>query len=188
LLTLILNKTSGPGELFKKNLSPADIIENLSLYYGKKIGSQDTLIFFDEIQVVPEVLTSLKYFHEEAPEYHIIAAGSLLGASVAKENSFPVIGIYLFGKLLPDRLTIFDNLRSKCPWLDPCFSTLLRKSCNKKQVSKDSEEMREVFICKNRSTSKVLTCSLSALNYGYNQDLRQGNKKGQAWQYPYEHR
>jgi len=63
------------GELFKKNLNPADIIESLSLYYGKKISSQDTLIFFDEIQVVPEVLTSLKYFQEEAPEYHIIAAG-----------------------------------------------------------------------------------------------------------------
>ncbi len=78
------------GELFKKNLSPDDIIENLSLYYGKKISSQNTLIFFDEIQVVPEVLTSLKYFQEEAPEYHIIAAGSLLGVSVTKESSFPV--------------------------------------------------------------------------------------------------
>jgi len=78
------------GELFQKNLSPADIIENLSLYYGKKISSQDTLVFFDEIQIVPEVLTSLKYFQEEAPEYHIIAAGSLLGVSVAKESSFPV--------------------------------------------------------------------------------------------------
>jgi len=78
------------GELFKKNLRPADIIENLSLYSGKKISSQDTLIFFDEIQIVPEVLTSLKYFQEEAPEYHIIAAGSLLGVSVAKESSFPV--------------------------------------------------------------------------------------------------
>lgn len=76
--------------MFKKNLSPDDIIENLSLYYGKKISSQNTLIFFDEIQVVPEVLTSLKYFQEEAPEYHIIAAGSLLGVSVAKESSFPV--------------------------------------------------------------------------------------------------
>ncbi len=78
------------GELFKKNLRPADIIENLSLYSGKKISSQDTLIFFDEIQIVPEVLTSLKYFQEEAPEYHIIAAGSLPGVSVAKESSFPV--------------------------------------------------------------------------------------------------
>jgi uncharacterized protein len=67
---------SGLGELFKKKLKPENIIENLSLYTGEKISSQDTLIFFDEIQAVPEVLTSLKYFHEQAPEYHIIAAGS----------------------------------------------------------------------------------------------------------------
>ncbi len=78
------------GELFKKNLKPENIIENLSLYLGKKISSKNTLLFFDEIQVVPEVLTSLKYFYEEASEYHIIAAGSLLGVSVAKESSFPV--------------------------------------------------------------------------------------------------
>jgi len=81
---------SSLGELFKKKLNPENIIENLSLYSGEKISSQDTLIFFDEIQAVPEVLTSLKYFHEQAPEYHIIAAGSLLGVSVAKDSSFPV--------------------------------------------------------------------------------------------------
>lgn len=52
---------SGLGELFKRNLKPENIVENLSLYIGKKISSKDTLIFFDEIQVVPEVLTSLKY-------------------------------------------------------------------------------------------------------------------------------
>jgi predicted AAA+ superfamily ATPase len=83
-------QNSALGELFQKNLSPAKIIENLSLYSGKMISDDDTLIFFDEIQIVPEVLTSLKYFQEEAPEYHIIAAGSLLGVSVAKESSFPV--------------------------------------------------------------------------------------------------
>ncbi len=78
------------GELFAGSLSPTGIIENLSLYLGEKISSKDTLIFFDEIQVVPEVLTSLKYFLEQAPEYHIIAAGSLLGVSVARKSSFPV--------------------------------------------------------------------------------------------------
>jgi len=83
-------KNPGLGELFKNDLTPAKIIENLSLFSGQKISSKDTLIFFDEIQTVPEVLTSLKYFYEEASEYHIIAAGSLLGVSVAKESSFPV--------------------------------------------------------------------------------------------------
>ncbi|MEN8249750.1 MAG: ATP-binding protein [Bacteroidota bacterium] len=76
--------------LFNQSLDPDVIINNLSLYIGRKINSVDTLIFFDEIQVAPEVLTSLKYFQEKAPQYHIIAAGSLLGVSVGKESSFPV--------------------------------------------------------------------------------------------------
>ncbi len=75
---------------FQGGLKPAKILENISLYFGRKITSTNTLIFFDEIQAVPRVLTSLKYFHEETPEYHIIAAGSLLGVSVGKQNSFPV--------------------------------------------------------------------------------------------------
>jgi len=76
--------------LFTGNLEPSNIIENISLYLNKKINSADTLIFFDEIQTAPDVLTSLKYFYEHAPEYHIIAAGSLLGVSVGKKTSFPV--------------------------------------------------------------------------------------------------
>lgn len=78
------------GTLFQNKLKPDRIIDNMSLYLGRKISHTDTLIFFDEIQAVPEVLTSLKYFNEETPEYHIIAAGSLLGVSVGKQSSFPV--------------------------------------------------------------------------------------------------
>jgi len=76
--------------LFKNELKPERIIENISLYIGRKISASNTLIFFDEIQAVPSVLTSLKYFYEEVPEYNIIAAGSLLGVSVGKRSSFPV--------------------------------------------------------------------------------------------------
>ncbi len=76
--------------LFTGNLDPQNIINNISLYMGKKINSADTLIFFDEIQAVPEALTSLKYFYEQSPEFHIIAAGSLLGVSVGKQSGFPV--------------------------------------------------------------------------------------------------
>ena len=76
--------------LFDQSLTPEAIIHNISLYIGKKIVSTDTLLFFDEIQVAPAVLTSLKYFMEQAPQFHIIAAGSLLGLSVGKETSFPV--------------------------------------------------------------------------------------------------
>ncbi|MCK4346155.1 MAG: ATP-binding protein [Bacteroidales bacterium] len=76
--------------LFTGSLNPQNIINNISLYIGQKITSDNTLIFFDEIQAVQDVLTSLKYFYEQAPEYHIIAAGSLLGVSVGKQSSFPV--------------------------------------------------------------------------------------------------
>ena len=86
--------------LFKGNLSPQNIINNISLYIGEKINSLDTLIFFDEIQAAPESITSLKYFYEQSPDYHIISAGSLLGVSVGKQSSFPV-GKVNFMKLYP---------------------------------------------------------------------------------------
>lgn len=76
--------------IFAKEKTPENLIETIGLLTGKKIPSRDTLIFFDEIQIAPEALTSLKYFYEQAPEYHIIAAGSLLGVSVCKQSSFPV--------------------------------------------------------------------------------------------------
>jgi len=76
--------------LFTGEKKPEKIISNISLVIGRRINPDDTLLFFDEIQIAPEVLTSLKYFCEEAPEYHVIAAGSLLGVSVGKQSSFPV--------------------------------------------------------------------------------------------------
>jgi predicted AAA+ superfamily ATPase len=78
------------GEIFKKNIEPRHIIGELEILSGAKIESDDTLIIFDEIQECNRALVSLKYFCEEAPEYHIIAAGSLLGVAIHKDNSFPV--------------------------------------------------------------------------------------------------
>ena len=67
------------------------IINKLELFYGEKILPEKTLIFFDEIQANERALTSLKYFYEQAPEYHVIAAGSLLGIAINRKNySFPV--------------------------------------------------------------------------------------------------
>ena len=86
--------------LFEKSLNPEVIIHTIGLYIGKIIIPEDTLLFFDEIQAAPEALKSMKYFLEQAPDYHIIAAGSLLGVSVGKETSFPV-GKVNFLTLLP---------------------------------------------------------------------------------------
>ena len=77
-------------DIFNSSLDPFQIINQLSLYLNKKIEAENTLIFFDEIQVLPKAITSLKYFHENAPQFHIIAAGSLLGVSIGKSTGFPV--------------------------------------------------------------------------------------------------
>lgn len=78
------------SSLFESSINPEIIINNINLYIGVKIIAEDTLLFFDEIQIAPRVLTCLKYFQEQAPDFHIIAAGSLLGISVGKDSSFPV--------------------------------------------------------------------------------------------------
>lgn len=66
------------------------ILQNLILASGQKIEAEKTLIVFDEIQDCPEVLNALKYFCEDAPQYHVACAGSLLGIALAKPSSFPV--------------------------------------------------------------------------------------------------
>ena len=78
------------SSIFKSNKNPQRIIELLSLIAGEKILPGKTLIIFDEIQECPEALNSLKYFKEKANEYHIIAAGSLLGTLLATPKSYPV--------------------------------------------------------------------------------------------------
>lgn len=75
--------------LFDKTKDPKRIIEQLVFIHGKAIVPEKTLIFFDEIQECPNALNSLKYFQEEANEYHIICAGSLLGIRLL-HTSFPV--------------------------------------------------------------------------------------------------
>ncbi|MBO7700469.1 MAG: AAA family ATPase [Eubacteriaceae bacterium] len=76
--------------IFEANKNPHRIIELLSMITGEKILPGKTLIIFDEIQECPEALNSLKFFREKANEYHVIAAGSLLGTLLAQPKSFPV--------------------------------------------------------------------------------------------------
>lgn len=77
-------------ELFKGNLDIKRIVTALQIESGVTIEADDTLIIFDEVQEVPRALTSLKYFCENAPEYHIISAASLLGVALHPGTSFPV--------------------------------------------------------------------------------------------------
>ena len=79
------------ADYFMGELSPDRIIRLLEEYFAQKIVPEETLLIFDEIQACERALTSLKYFCEEAPEYHITAAGSLLGVAINRESySFPV--------------------------------------------------------------------------------------------------
>ena len=88
------------SKIIDENISPKYIIQNLEIAFNIVIDKENTLIFFDEIQRNTRALTSLKYFCEEAPEYYIIGAGSLLGVHINKKDfSFPV------GKV--DFLTIY---------------------------------------------------------------------------------
>lgn len=76
--------------LFEGSINPDRIILGLRALSGMEIDPDNTLIIFDEVQEAPRALTSLKYFFEEAPQYSIIAAGSLLGVALHAGTSFPV--------------------------------------------------------------------------------------------------
>lgn len=95
--------------IFDQDLDPKRIIRQIELRWGREISPQNTLIIFDEIQEAPRGLTSLKYFCENAREYHVIAAGSYMGMALRRKGeSFPV------GKV--DQLTLHPL----------CFSEFLR--------------------------------------------------------------
>ena len=104
-----INFDSNPdmANLFEGSLQIPRLIAGLQIFSGQKITT-DTLLIFDEIQEVPRALSSLKYFCEEAPEYAVIAAGSLLGVAMHKGTSFPV-GKVDFMDLYPLSFTEFLN-------------------------------------------------------------------------------
>lgn len=76
--------------IFETNKNPQRIIELLSLIADQKILPDDTLIIFDEVQECPEALNTLKYFKEKANDYHVVAAGSMLGTLLSQPKSYPV--------------------------------------------------------------------------------------------------
>ncbi|MCR4963664.1 MAG: ATP-binding protein [Firmicutes bacterium] len=88
------------AELFASDLDTERLLMGLELYADRKIDPDHTLLIFDEVQEVPRALASLKYFYENAPRYHIVCAGSLLGIAMHQGTSFPV-GKVDFLKLYP---------------------------------------------------------------------------------------
>ncbi len=94
------DSNSRMAELFASDLDTERLIMGLELYVGHKIDPEQSLLIFDEVQEVPRALASLKYFYENAPQYHIVCAGSLLGIALHQGTSFPV-GKVDFLKLYP---------------------------------------------------------------------------------------
>lgn len=105
--------------LFENTKDPKRILEQLAFIYGKAIIPGKTLIIFDEIQECPNALNSLKYFYEEANEYHIACAGSLLGIRLS-HTSFPV-GKVDFFNMYPmtfSEFLIADNAQKLVDYMD----------------------------------------------------------------------
>jgi predicted AAA+ superfamily ATPase len=124
-------------KFFHKSLKPNDILENLRIYTEQSIEPGNTLLLFDEIQECPEALNSLKYFQEEASEFHITAAGSLLGVKLANTAGFPV-GKVNFLDLAPFSFCEFltalgknklrehlENIQEIAPIIEPLHNDLL---------------------------------------------------------------
>lgn len=104
-------------DLFTVNFDVERIITGLELYAGQKINPQSTVLIFDEIQEVPKALTALKYFNENAPQYQIICAGSMLGVALRQGTSFPV-GKVEFLDLYPLSFTEFMLAMGKEQFVD----------------------------------------------------------------------
>jgi hypothetical protein len=103
--------------LFKENFDVRRILTALQIETGVRITASDTLIVFDEVQEAEGALTALKYFYENYPEYHVIAAGSLPGVSLHRDTSFPV-GKVEFCNLYPLNFAEFLKAAKQTELLD----------------------------------------------------------------------
>ncbi|MBL8028585.1 MAG: ATP-binding protein [Fibrobacteres bacterium] len=107
---------------FESSLTPKKIIESLSIYFDADIKPDEALIFFDEIQESNLALNSLKYFCEDAPEYAVVAAGSLLGVKMSVPKSFPVGKVELM-QLYPMNFSEFLQAYGKERYLNMLGNT-----------------------------------------------------------------
>jgi len=105
-------ETDSLKTVFEKDYDTSRILFELGLYSGKTIQPEKTLIIFDEIQECGRAITAMKYFCENAPEYHIVCAGSLLGIALQNQLSFPV-GKVDFMTLYP--MSFLEFLQATAP-------------------------------------------------------------------------
>ncbi len=149
------------AELFSADLDITRIIRGIEIYTGEKINSEDTLIIFDEVQEVPTALSSLKYFYEDAPEYHVVCAGSLLGIALHGRTSFPV-GKVEFMKLYPMSFREFLTATGREQYVD-----LLEKK-DWQMIS----SFKQIYVDALKEYYYVGGMPEAVLNYSQEQDLK----------------
>jgi uncharacterized protein len=165
--------------IFEETKNVKKILDQLSVIHGRKIEAQKTLIFFDEIQECNSALNSLKYFNENAPEFAIIGAGSLLGITLGSPNSFPVgkvefLNIYPLTFLevlektdvqLYNYLFNLDSIE-KIPTI--LFNNLLNEMKNY-FISGGMPEAAKKFVTKKsiKETDKILHSILTSYSYDF---------------------
>src|SRR3990167_1999215 len=113
---LNFDETPDACTLFEGSVSAALILKKLSIYFQTQIIPENSLIFFDEIQECDGALASLKYFCEDAPEYHVAVAGSLLGVKLKGKKGFPV-GKVTIRHLYPLSFIEFLQAMGKQGWI-----------------------------------------------------------------------
>ena len=156
------------------------ILQNLMLASGQKITPESTLIIFDEVQDCPKVINAMKYFCENAPQYHIVCAGSLLGIAISKPSSFPV-GKVDFLQINPMTLGEFllangdDNLvqyMNSIDTLDPVPDAFFNPLCEKLKMYYVTGGMPEPVLMwtKERDTEAMQT-ALSGIIGSYERDF-----------------
>ena len=129
--------------LFANDIDPKQILLQLSVLREKQIQPQKTLIIFDEIQACPAALNALKYFCEQAPDYPIVAAGSLLGVTLAAQEGFPV-GKVSFLELRP--CSFKEYLQAVAPMLAEFCATLKLEAISEVLAGKLEQRLREYLV------------------------------------------
>ena len=163
LAYLNFEETASASQLFQADLDPQRIISEISLMLDMPIVPAETLIVFDEVQACPNALTSLKYFAEKVDEYHVAAAGSLLGVKLGKPASFPV-GKVNFLDLYP---------LSFCEFLDALDKSRLREYIDSfNELSPLPVPIHEELIHLLRVYTFTGGMPEAVMNYRENQDLR----------------
>lgn len=135
---LNFDETPDACTLFEGNISAESILKKLSIYFQTQITPENSLICFDEIQECDGALASLKYFCEDAPEYHVAVAGSLLGVKLKGNKGFPV-GKVTIRHLYPLSFTEYLHAINKSGWI----SVLKELSTHEKITSIFHKELTE---------------------------------------------